>query len=94
MHGGIPAGKGYYHLNVSLFDSKTGAAITDARVEASAKEPVSGGQTKRLELVTFNNAKSYGNYFRMTSDNPYTVTVRIRRPGAPRAIEATFDFKR
>lgn len=94
MHGGIPTGKGYYHLNVSLFDSKTRAPITDAQVEASAKEPVSGGQTKNLELVTLGGTPSYGNYFRMTGDNPYTVTVSIRRPGAPRKIEATFDFKR
>jgi hypothetical protein len=94
MHGGIPSGKGYYHVNVSLFDSKTRAAIADAQVEASAKEPVSGGQTKTLELVTLNNTKSYGNYFRMTGNNPYTITVRVLRPGAPRAVEATFDFKR
>jgi cytochrome c5 len=94
MHGGIPSGKGHYHVNVSLFDSKTRAAITDAQVEASAKEPVSGGQTKALELVTFNNTKSYGNYFRMTGSNPYTITVRVLRPGAPRAVEASFDFKR
>ena len=94
MHGGIPAGKGYYHVNISLFDSKTRAAITDAQVEASAREPVSGGQTKALELVTLNNAKSYGNYFRMTGENPYTITVKVRRPGIPRTIEASFDFKR
>ena len=94
MHGGIPTGKGYYHLNVSLFDTRTGAAITDAQVEASATEPVSGGQSKKLELVTLGSTQSYGNYFRMTSDNPYTVTVKIRWPGAPRTIEATFDFKR
>ena len=93
MHGGIPTGKGYYHLNISLFDGKTRAAITDAQVEASVTEPVSGGETKRLELVTLNNTKSYGNYFRMSSKNPYTITVRIRRPGTPRAIEAKFDFK-
>lgn len=93
MHGGIPAGKGYYHLNISLFDSGTKAAITNARVEASAREPVSGGDTKPLELVTLNNTKSYGNYFRMSGQNPYTITVRIQRPGAPRPIEATFDFK-
>ncbi len=94
MHGGIPSGRGYYHVNVSLFDSKTRAAITDAQVEVSAKEPVSGGQTKTLELVTLDNTKSYGNYFRMTGNNPYTITVRVRRPGAPRAVEASFDFKR
>jgi cytochrome c5 len=93
MHGGIPSGKGYYHVNISMFDGKTRAVITDAQVEASAKEPVSGGDTKKLELVTFNNVKSYGNYFRMPSTNPYTITVRIQRPGMSPAVEAKFDFK-
>ena len=93
MHGGIPGGKGYYHLNVSLFDSKTRTAITDAQVEASVREPVSGGEKKKLELVTINNMKSYGNYFRMTSNNPYTITVQIQRPGMSRNVEAKFDIK-
>ena len=92
MHGGIPSGKGYYHVNISLFDSKTRAAITDAQVEASVREPT-GGEKKKLELVTLNNTKSYGHYFRMSSKNPYTITVRIRKPGGSRAIEARFDFK-
>jgi len=93
MHGGIPTGKGYFHVNISLFDGKTRAAITDARVEASVREPVSGGDTKPLELVTINNAKSYGNYFRMSGKNPYTITVRIQRPGGSREIEAKFEHK-
>lgn len=93
MHGGIPTGRDYYHVNVSLFDSKTRAPITDARVDASVREPVAGGNTKRLESVTLNNAKSYGNYFRMSGRNPYTITVQIRRPGLSRPIEAGFDFK-
>jgi hypothetical protein len=93
LHGGIPSGKGYYHVNISLFDSKTRAAITDAQVEVSAREPVAGGDTKKLELVTLNNMKSYGNYFRMSGKNPYTITVRIQKPGMSRAIEAKFDFK-
>ena len=94
MHGGIPSGNNYYHVNVSLFDSKTRAAITDAQVEASVREPVSGGDTKKLELVRISNAQSYGNYFRMSSNNPYTITVRIRKPGSSRVIETKFDFKR
>lgn len=94
MHGGIPTGNGYYHVNISLFDSTSRAEISDARVEVSAREPVAGGDTKRLELVTLNNTKSYGNYFRMSGSNPYTITVRIRRPGHPRTIEAAFEFKR
>jgi len=94
MHGGIPSGSNYYHVNVSLFDSKTRAAITNAQVEASVREPVSGGETKQLELVRLNDMQSYGNYFRMSSSNAYTITVRIRKPGSSRAIEASFDYKR
>jgi len=94
MHGGIPSGSNYYHVNVSLFDSKTRAAITNAQVEASVREPVSGGETKQLELIRLNDMQSYGNYFRMSSSNAYTITVRIRKPGSSREIEARFDYKR
>jgi cytochrome c5 len=93
MHGGIPTGRGYYHVNVSLFDAKTRAVITDAKVEASAREPVSGGDTKPLELVTLNNVVSYGSYFRMPGTNPYTITVKITRPGLPRPVEVKFEHK-
>jgi len=92
MHGGAPTGKGYYHLNISLFDSKTRAAITDAQVEASVRE-ATGGETKKLELVALGNMKSYGHYFRMTSKNPYTISVKITRPGMARPIEAQFQHK-
>ena len=93
MHGGIPSGRGYYHVNVSLFDAKTRAVITDAKVEASAKEPVSGGGAKALELVTLNNVVSYGNYFRMPGTNPYTITVKITRPGMARPVEVKFEHR-
>lgn len=94
IHGGIPSGKGYYHLNISLFDAKTRLAITNAEVEARVTEPVSGGETKKLELVSLKGAKSYGNYFRMSSKNPYRIVVRVRKPGASRAIQTEFEFKR
>ena len=51
MHNGIPSGKGYYHVNVSLFDSKTGAPIADAHVKATVSDPVMGGETRTLELM-------------------------------------------
>jgi len=93
IHGGIPSGKNYYHLNISLFDSKTRLAVANAEVEVSATEPVSGGETKELELVTLKGAKSYGNYFRMSGKNPYRIVVRVRRPGVSREIRTEFEFK-
>lgn len=93
IHGGIPRGRGYYHLNISLFDSKSRLAIANAEVEASVTEPVSGGETKKLELVSLKGAKSYGNYFRMSGKNPYRIVVRVQKPGASRVIQTEFEFK-
>lgn len=92
MHGGIPSGKGYYHLNISLFDSNTKAEIEDAQVEVRIATPLTG-ETKKLEPMVINNTVSYGNYFRMPGKDPYTITVKIRGPGTSRAIEAKFDYK-
>lgn len=88
-----PTGKGYYYVNISLRDHATGAPIKDARVEARAANPVSGGETKKLEPVTLNDVESYGNFFRMQGTEPYTIAVQIRRPGAAVPTEAKFDFK-
>jgi len=93
MHGGIPGGKDYYHVNISLFDAKTRAVISDAQVEVNVRDAVSGGTTKKLEQVTFDKVPSYGAYFRMGARNTYTITVRIRRPGTAQPIETTFQYK-
>ena len=88
-----PRGKGYYYLNISLRDDSTGAFIKDAQVEARAANAVTGGETKKLEPVTLNDAASYGNFFRIEGNEPYTITVRVRRPGDDGRLEASFEFK-
>lgn len=93
MHGGIPSGKDYYHVNISLFDAKTRAVVSDAQIEVNVRDPVSGGTTKKLEQVTFDKIPSYGEYFRMGAKNTYTITVRIRRPGTAQPIETTFQYR-
>lgn len=92
MHGGIPSGKGYYHVNISLLDSNTKAELKDAQVEVRVATPLTA-ETKKLAPVVINNRVSYGNYFRMPGKDPYTITVKIWGPGTSRAIEAKFDYK-
>ena len=93
MHGGIPEGKAYFHVNVSLHDAATSAAIDDAEVEVTIMGPVTGRETKKLEPMAIRGTVSYGNYFRMPGRDSYTITVQVRRTGAPRDLEAKFAFK-
>ncbi|MGE5130057.1 MAG: c-type cytochrome [Sphingomonadaceae bacterium] len=92
MHGGIPRGEEYFHLNVSLYDSASGAPITDATVAATVSDPIMGGETKSLELMAIGDGISYGDYFQVAGPNPHTVTLRIYRPSAPAPVTAKFDF--
>ncbi|MBK8742620.1 MAG: cytochrome c5 family protein [Betaproteobacteria bacterium] len=92
MHGGIPQGKSYYHLNVSLFDAATRDAIKDAYVEAKIADPVMGDQVKVLEPMVFNNTTSYGNYFRLSGKAAQTVAIVIRKSGEVRATETKFSL--
>ena len=91
MHGGIPRGGNYYHVDVSLFDARNGGRIRNAQVEARVENLRLGGETRRLEPMTINGGVSYGSYFRMPGEEPYSITVRIVRPGEARPIEIRFE---
>lgn len=93
MHGGIPRGKGYYHVNISLLDRETGAEIRDAMIALSVEDPVMGAQIKKLDPISFNKTTSYGNYFRMPDQYPYKITAQIVRLGQSHAAKAKFDFR-
>jgi cytochrome c5 len=89
----VPSGKGYVHISVSLHDAASKADIKDAQVEARVANLMTG-ETKKLEAGAGGAAGTYGNYFQLAGSDPYTVTLQIRRPGAPAPIEAKFDLKR
>jgi hypothetical protein len=91
MHGGVPGGADEYHLNVSLFDARTGSAITDARVEVEVAEAGMTSESKKLEPMVINNAPAYGNYFKMNPRTSYLITVRVVKPGSSRPVEAKFE---
>ena len=87
-----PSGPGYYYVNLTLREAASGAYIKDAEVEARAANAVSGGETKKLAPMALADSASYGSFFRMQGQEPYVITVQVRRPGAA-AIQARFDFR-
>lgn len=88
----IPKGKGYYHLNISLADNKSQVPVTDAQVTMRVSDGMAT-QTKTLGLVAANNAVSYGNFFRFSSGNVYSISTEIKRPGMAGTAVANFEYK-
>jgi cytochrome c5 len=92
MHGGIPRGKDYYHINISLRDSNTKEEITDAQVKLTVKDPFLGDKSKELGLMVINRRISYGNYFQMKGFDSYSIKVHILRADRSPAINANFKY--
>jgi hypothetical protein len=91
MHGGIPKGSGYYHVNVSLYDADTRAPINDAEVQMQFDWPGLTGPSIELESMRLDG--SYGNYVKPEPGTSYDVSLLIKRPGASGAVEANFKHK-
>lgn len=91
--GVIPAGDGIYHVNITLRDSRTHAAVDDAEVEVKIANPVMGSDRKALKKLVINNVVSYGNDFRMSGREAHAITVLVRRPQSPRVIETRFEYR-
>ena len=92
MHGGVPEGSDYYHLNVSLQDHASQAPITDAQVAVQIEQAGAGDadrSSKALEPIPY--AASYGNYVQFKRNTPYVIIVQVRPAGAPRSVEARFE---
>ena len=92
MHGGVPSGSDYYHVNVSLQDHVSQTPITDAQVAVQIEQAGTGATergSKALELIA--PLASYGNYVQFKRNTPYVITVLVRTPGAARPIEARFE---
>lgn len=88
----VGSGKGYYHVNISLVDSATGAAVKGAQVKVRVADAFSE-ETKTLEAISANDAASYGGYFRMAGKSSYTITAQIERPDAGTVGEVKFAYK-
>lgn len=87
-----PAGKGQFHVNISVIDSVTQTPVTNAQVKVKVGDAL-GGESRELDIVTINNMVSYGGWFKMAGTGPYTITAQIQRPGVTGVIETQFDYR-
>lgn len=92
MHGGIPEGSGYYHVNVTLFDAISREPINGAEVEVRLDQPGSGGVSKKLEPMAPGPA-SYGNYLQLQQHATYSITVHVKPQGSARSVDAKFEHR-
>jgi cytochrome c5 len=91
MHGAIPRGRDYYHMTIALFDRARKMPIADAQIEARVVGRTE--QVKMLEPMVVNDTVSYGNYFRLPGNDPYTLVLTIRVPGAPGPLATQFHVQ-
>ncbi len=91
MHGGIPKGSGYYHLNVSLLDEKSRAPINDAQVQMQFDWPGLNSPPSKLEPMLLDG--SYGKYVKPQPGTSYLITLHIKRPGENRTVDVKFKHK-
>ena len=93
MHGGIPSGAGYYHVNVSLIDNASKTAIRGARVETKVEQVGLSSKSMVLEPITFDNVASYGHYFKLSGRTSYRITVRVQKPGSKQVTQSQFEHR-
>ena len=93
MHGGVPSGAGYYHVNVSLIDNASKAAISGARVEAKIEQVGLSSKSMLLEPIKFDNVASYGNYFKLSGRTSYRITVKVQKPGSKQVTQSQFEHR-
>jgi hypothetical protein len=92
-HGGVPRGRGWHHVLIALFDTKTGQRITDAEVAARVEDVarIQSGE-KRLEPMLIAGTVTFGNFFSMPARDPYSIHVKIDGHGYGK-FEVTFHYR-
>jgi len=91
MHGGVPRGAGYFHVNISLFDAKTKAPINQALVKMQLTHEGVAGETITLEPMLGGKEGSYGNYIKPPPGGPYQLTFTIKPPGGKKVVRVKFE---
>lgn len=93
MHGGLPKGRGWHHVLIAIFDTKSGERVSDVEVSARVEDVGRAlSAEKRLDPMMVAGAHTYGSYFFMPGRDPYSIHVKIDRHGYGRS-EVTFHYR-
>jgi cytochrome c5 len=92
MHGGIPSGADYYHVNVTLWNHATNALINNAQVSVQVLEDSQVVESKTLEPMAVGTG-SYGSYLKMQKNRSYVIAVQVRTPGSAGVTNAKFKYR-
>lgn len=94
LHGGTPKNSSSHHLIVALFDAKSGARITDARIKAGVGNRSYNHEPDTwLEPMQINGTTTYGNFVLMPGEGVWRIHLEVLRAGAQRSIEADFAYE-
>lgn len=93
MHGGVPGGKHVHHVQVALFDARTGDRIVGATVSATVAELGLSGVRQVLEPFSVGDAQTYGGYFEFQRRSIYEVKVSAALPDGGPVVEKTFEYE-
>lgn len=90
LHGTAPRGRDVHHLLVGLFDTRTGARITQASVTAVVHGN-RGRPAARVKLapMTVSGAEAYGGFVRLPPRDFYHIEIEVLRPEGA-AVRAVF----
>ena len=86
MHGGIPRGRGAYHVMAAVFDAENGERIENAKVKARVSPLGLASVMRSLEPMQIAGTVTYGNYFTIRADEPYRILISVVRAGQPAPV--------
>lgn len=94
MHGGVPHGPGFYHVNVTIWNHVSNKPVDDAHVTVRIKDQESGivSESKELEPIVAGTG-SYGIYVHMEKNKSYVFNVKVQVPSSSTEANARFEYQ-
>lgn len=94
MHGGVPEGRGQYHLILALFNAASGARIETAQVSVTVMGlGHTGGTTLTLDPMQIAGTITWGTFVDLPGSDTYDLTFSVGLPGRETALSLPFRWR-